>query len=175
MPVFGKYTAVWPRFLVPMWGIDASSQAGSVLRVWLTPVLVPENCKVDRISIYMSTASSGKRIRLGVYADNNGSPYWSPLLVDSGDIDVSATGTKTYAISPAVALPKGIVWVCVLTEDATMAYFRSANAVSYLGWAMDGCYYDLGAWGALTNPCPVITTSAASRPVIVMRVSEWGT
>jgi hypothetical protein len=174
MPVFGKYTAVWPRFLVPIWGIDAgTTTTGVALRVWLAPVWVPENCKVDQISAYIG--SGADRVRLGIYADNGGTPYGGALLVDSGNINAYPDGVKTYAISPAVALPKGTVWVCVLTENNYMVFNRSANAVSYLGGVMDGCYYALGAWGALTNPCPAVTALASSRPVIVMRVSEWGT
>jgi len=174
MPVFGKYTIGWPRFLIPMWGFGTTAMTGVALRVWLASVYVAENCKVDQISVNINTASAGMRIRIGVYADNGGTPQGGALLVDSGDIDVSTTGTKTYAISPAVNLVKGTVWVCVLTEDAVMAFNRSAGTASYLGGVMDGCYYTLDAWGALTDPCPAVTALATSRPVIVMRVSEWG-
>jgi hypothetical protein len=70
-------------------------------------------------------------------------------------------------------------WVALATEDAVMAFVRSAGSTAFLGTGtypmLNGCYYDLGTWGALTNPCPATTyLSNTARFSCTLHVKKWG-
>lgn len=164
-----------PVFLMPPWGFSSVNQTGVANRVHFSPVWVPKRCVLDKIMINIAVASAGKNCRLALNADNGKSPYGGALLFDSGDISVGTIGPKSATL-PDIQVNRGIVWVAIATEDATQAFARGPAGVdiSALSYPMlNGCYYTLGAWGPLTNPCPVVTMNISTRPLVVLGIKRW--
>jgi len=155
-----------------------ASRNGVVNRVFLAPVWVPVRCTVDELVAYCNAASAGKNFRLGLYG--RGTPNWetplgAPLLAESGNI-AAAVGGLVYAIVPPVIVPAGLVWLALATEDAVMQYSASGNADIFENSAdpmMGGCHYLLGAWGALTNPCPAVTRNGNARVICGLHTALW--
>lgn len=159
-------------YLLPIWGNGNTNQVGTVRRVHLVPMYVPLACIVDEIDFNLAVLSTGNFIRACIYADNGGTPAGGALLFDSGDISTNATGAKNIAV-PDLSLGRGLVWVGLATNDATMAFVRTSSTAFLLSGAkpmMEGCYYTLGTWGALTATCPTVTQWASSRAVILLHV-----
>jgi hypothetical protein len=77
------------------------------------PIIVPVEQAFDRIGVNVVSTPAGK-LRLGIYADNNGKP--GSRILDSGEIDVSSTGLKTATIN--ITLEPGLYWL-VKVQDNT--------------------------------------------------------
>lgn len=75
-------------------------------------------------------------------------------------LDVTAAAVKS--VVPNLKVQTGLYWICLATEDAVQAFYRNSGVLSG-GDVLTGCYYLLGAWGALTNPCPAVTAIATAR------------
>lgn len=127
----------------------------NVGRVMLVPVSVPEVLTVDQIIYVKGSAVSGN-LRAGIYSDPDGDgPDGDALLVDSGVVAVSAGATRkqAVAINPTVIEPP-MVWGALEFSSATMEV-EWASGQAYRGDEPSTRYYDLGAFAALSDPCPV--------------------
>jgi hypothetical protein len=84
-----------------------------------SPFFMSGDVAIDRLGINVQTAGeSGAKLRLGVYADNNGVP--GELLVDGGQVAADSTGYKEVTVS--FVAPAGVVWLaCVAQSCATTA------------------------------------------------------
>jgi hypothetical protein len=81
----------------------------------------PFDMVFDQIACEVNTAQTSAQLRIGMYApDADGMP--GALLVDSGILDASTTGTKTSAISGNLEL-KGpqAYWAAVVADVASVA------------------------------------------------------
>jgi hypothetical protein len=96
-------------------------------RLFCSAIFVPRPVTVDEIAIQVTVAGAApSEARLGIYAsDNDGIP--SSLIVDAGLIDATSTGTKVIALSPAVALPAGIVFTAFVRQGNNFTSRRMAN------------------------------------------------
>ena len=164
-------------FLSSACGIGLASQVGVANRVFVTPIWVPWDCLIDELIARCQTASAGKSFRIGLYADSGvpTTPLGSALLVDSGDIP-AVVGPIRLSIPAGLYVKRGVVWFTLATEDAIMAFLRTnANAVVVAGLTgmLDSCRYDLGGWGALTNPCPVLTRTTSAKLTCFVHVKNY--
>ncbi len=147
-----------PRYLEAMVGASrGGASAITADRVNIVPLVVGEVMTVDQI-IYVKGGAVAGNLRAGIYSAPDGdTPDGNPLLVDSGTVAVSPLANRKQAIpiNPTVIEPP-IVWVGI-------AFDNIGNQVSWAsGYFFQGdepnCrYYDLGAWGALDDPCPATT------------------
>lgn len=78
------------------------------------PFQVNEEKTWTEISIEVTTGGAGDVCHVGIYADSNGLP--GALIVDSGEIDCSSTGTKAVTIS--VTLAVGNYWLAILPDTS---------------------------------------------------------
>lgn len=70
------------------------------------PVFIPTTIVVDQLVASVSTGNPSN-FRIGLYrADKDWQPTGGPLA-DSGNIDATSTGVKTYTPSTAIALSRG--------------------------------------------------------------------
>ena len=82
-----------------------------------TPVVI------DQLACEVVTGTAGN-VRIGFYpADKDWQPGRAPLA-DSGNIDTSSTGVKTYTPGTPVYVPRGR-YVSIMNASATGALFRS--------------------------------------------------
>jgi len=163
-----------PYYLKSWWDISSSSQNGLAFRVWLTPLWVPRKLTVDAFISRITTFSAGMRFRQCMYADNGGTPQGGALLFDSGDI-LSAANTTFRTAFASIQLPRGIVWVGLATEDAVMTFVRGVTNLIMLPAGssqpmMEGARFNMGAWGAPTNPCPAVASDPAARPAVLLHI-----
>ena len=113
------------------------------------PFIVNEAHTFVAIGINIGTAGTASSARLGVYADNGGTP--GALLLDAGTVATTATGAATIAIS--LALTPGTYWLaCVQVAGTANAVCRGAieTEVSPTGYAAAGIA-DTASTGMLTT------------------------
>jgi len=109
----------------------------------------------DRIAIHVQDAAADRKCRLGIYRDA-GSCYPGALLLDAGEVDVSAGGTREVAIT--LELDAGMYWLaCISDGTPGVRYTYQGLALkgsptvprySYAGYRHDSGY------GALPDPFP---------------------
>jgi hypothetical protein len=136
--------------------------------------MISANCTVDQIAAMIGVLSAGQNCRLGIYADNAGTPYGGALLYDSGNLSVAAI-QAVYGTVSSLNLKAGTYWVAIQTSDATQAFFRDSTNFNFAGLAnvmMGGCYFDSATFGLATT-CPAVTSLVSARPIIMLHVSAW--
>jgi hypothetical protein len=92
--------------------------SGVAARLNYTPVIVPRDLTVDRIAIYVTTASgtAGAFARLGLY-NSTVTGTISTLLVDAGTVTTDVIGVREIAISQP--LTAGMYWTAIWVKDGT--------------------------------------------------------
>lgn len=156
----------------------SAAQAGTAARVNLTAMYTPQPFQPSRMSFIVTTQSAGTNARLGIYQYDGTELDPSSnatLLYDSGNISVATTGLKDHSISGTVTIQKGMFWTALETEDNTVAFRRLSNTVIVPSdEPLYGSYYTrAGGFGALTNPCPVVTADDTTNFITRMTIDEW--
>lgn len=83
---------------------------------------------VDAFYAYVSTAESGKILRLGLYeTGSDGNP--GKLVVEGSSIDLGSTGAKLATFTPMV-IPPGWYYISTLTSATTAKIYGSLATVS---------------------------------------------
>lgn len=161
--IFGRAITRTAGEFVGIFGASVySSSTGSYSGnlIYAFPILLLKSESFDRISLYVNAGDSGNA-HLGLYADNgNFAP--GALLVDSGPIDVSTSGTKSTTIN--ITLDPGIYWICVLM-NCNPSLGCAITMINLLGLCNTGfsqggtfCSYATSfAYASLPNPHPVAT------------------
>jgi len=164
-----------PVYLKPFYSsYAAGGVSGGANAVLLNPLWVPRALTVDEALFRCHVASAGQNFRVGINADNGGTPTDGAVLFDSGNISASPARNITVPIPP-LALTRGIVWVALATSDNVMQFIRDVTQTFVAATALfpmfEGCAYIMGAWGPLTNPCPAVAQYQI-RPVIFLHVAS---
>lgn len=148
-----------------------NAQLGTIGRVLLTPFQVPRTVTLRAVGFICTTLSAGTTARLGIYNSLNNIPDGQSLVVDIGTVSMANVGRVELATNQQ--LNKGQYFLALETENAVQAFTRCATvayAITIMPTKWFGCYYDLGAYGVLSNPCPVTTASgiAAHQSYVVV-------
>lgn len=139
-----------------------ANSATTANQIFAFPFYVPTLTTFDRIAIWVGTATPGN-VRLGVYADNGGTPEGGTLLLDSGGLSTSTTGKKEATIN--LTLQPGWYWLCHL-PSATPSFWNITivNATTHLGTSDPSVEPPHNrvriaqAYGPLPNPFPASPT-----------------
>lgn len=154
------------------------NRAGVANRVFLTPVELPHSAVASRVSLQITVAGGGgTNMRIGLYADNGRTPAGGALLADSGNMDATITGARSYTFPTALNLDKGFVWIALETADTTVNFSGNTIAEAFADVGSEmllGCRYDLGGFGALTDPCPAVTYVNIAKINAYLRIDSWG-
>lgn len=98
--------------------------------LYALPFLVTKRSRWDKMNIRVTTASSGTKVRLGIYT--NEGVYPKSLVVDAGELDTGSTGSKELVID--VTLDPGLYWLALLSSGApTLGGISAANTFGILG------------------------------------------
>ena len=167
----------------PLLGMEAATIGGSgdvqapganVMVGWL---IVPvESITIDGAFFYTHTAgAAGTKARLGIFPVAAGAAS-TPLLIDSGEIAIDATGYKVPTWT-AVALRAFTPYLAViLANDATFAYrhfqgitstaMREGLSLGVLGSSTTAYRALTGAqaYGALPSSPPALTPNTTIKP-----------
>jgi len=143
------------------------SDAGINANVYLHPIYFPAPMTISRMTCNINVAGGvGTFLRLGLYADNGGTPVGGALLYDSGNIDANVTGPINALIAPALARPKGVsTWAAFITDSALLKIVICPNYTGFIeigAEMMNSCTY-AQAFGAFTNPCPAVGAAQWAR------------
>jgi hypothetical protein len=117
---------------------------------------------------------------MAIYEPDSSTPFTpigGSLIGESGNLSVATTGQKDWDMSPALTLPKGYVFAALQTQDGVIEFRRYSTSLEFsdaTGEDMKGYFFDNGAFGAFTDPCP----SGGSQNIIAsyvcrLRVSSW--
>jgi hypothetical protein len=163
-----------PYFVHTAWQLAVQSMVATANRVQLSPVYFLRPASILKISVYCSNLSAGQNCRIGLYGDMGGTPVGGRLLFETGNISVAAVGTKTGTPAPPISVGQGLkAWLALATSDNVQNFFRQSSQ-PFLDSAgvqvLDGCYYALGGWGVLDNPCPAVTADGNARVCACLKV-----
>ena len=155
-----------------------STQAGVINRVWLTPLWFPRPVTISRLSIHITGSGAGStNLRIGLYADNGGTPDGGALLEESADIAADVVGVKVFTLSTPRELGRGVsAWLALITEDAVVDFTRctSNDILTEVGSEqIRSCSYSAAAFPALDDPCPTVTNRDEARILGHTRVDKW--
>ena len=113
-------------------GRSATASLGPNILI-AVPFVVGADETFTRIGVEVTTLSSGKAARLGIYNWANGVP--TTLVLDAGTIDTTTTGLKEVTISQA--LTRGVYGLAFVCNDATAAFrtpqSAGVTAAHYIG------------------------------------------
>lgn len=155
-----------------------TAQAGVIDRVHITPVYFPRNCLVSRMNLrIIGAGAGGTNLRIGIYADNGGTPEGGALLETSADIDATNAVVAVFTFATPRSFDRGIsAWIALLTEDAVVDFLRANNSgllTEEAGEVITGCRFQAAAFPALDDPCPAVTVDNAVRMNAMLRVDRW--
>lgn len=143
--------------------------------VLLCPIYFPAAMTISQMTCNIIVAGAGGTfLRLGLYADNGGSPLGGALLFDSGNINAAVTGPVNAAFPVPLARPKGVsTWAAIITNSALqLAICQTRLGLVEVGAEMmNGCDY-AQAFGAFTNPCPAVAAEDEARMWGFVRVDS---
>jgi hypothetical protein len=141
------------------------------------PVIFGEARTWTKIGINCTSENAGDVMRLGIYADNGGTPVGGALVLDAGEVDLSTTGEKEKDISQALAGFE-YVWLAGLLNGST-ALITGINNSTLWSWVggrtspTGRATFELGfiqAYGALPATFPSADDGSASiKPYIWLR------
>jgi hypothetical protein len=173
-----------PPFICEIWNklynYGGGSGGGTAKRVYLSSFHIPRPCTIDEIIFYCATLSAANNFRVALYGEavTKGSPAGAALKGESGNISGAATGALIYTPATPIPLDKGEAWGAIQVSDAVLRFARAGSTTAMWGGSthpmLDGCYYDLGAFGAFTDPCPAVTADGGSRVTMLLRPLKWG-
>lgn len=161
-------------------GAQTTQSIASANSIRAFPFFVPRTTKFDRIAIRVTTAGTGTtpRARLGIY-DDNGNVFPGNLVLDAGEVVVSATGVKELTID--VTLQGGkLYWLVLIGQDTTslvvaataagdifpiVGYESDLSGTPLSGWAVSQTYGALPA----TYPTGSPVSWTLSVPLIALR------
>lgn len=135
-------------------------------RVFIAPIQVLAPCRIDRIYYHVAGVSGGN-IRVGLYEEGGAadSPVGGSLVVESASVGMAGATRVQFVTIAETTLTKGLYFTA-LQGDTVGSKFRA--------WREDQqqfCVrYDIGGYGAFTDPCPAVVTHRYS-PYMGLRVS----
>lgn len=141
-------------------------------RVYLQPIQILFTLTIDQICYVKDNVIAGN-VRAGLYESAVDLPDTGALLADTGSVAMSALGDRRQHIDllADLQLYPALYYIALEFSDVT----ARASTASYFATRGDVPpelrSYDLGAFLALTNPCPV-TVQRVPGPITFVRVAS---
>lgn len=134
LPTIDKISSGVSRFVASSGRtMTTTTVTPSTLRVYYMPFLLKTAAEVISLMASVNTAgSAGTVARLGIYACTEGG-YMGPLLVSTGDLDVSTTGQKVGTLSSPISLPAGWYFVAFVASGAVTVTAFTTGTGAMLG------------------------------------------
>jgi len=151
------------RWLTPyLTTVASTSQAAAAIgRVYLMEFEVPTTVTVDAVA-WENAATVTGNVTVGIYGPiiTEETCAGAAVKVQSASTAVgSANTTQTIALTPTVLTP-GRYYVALEFDSTTTTFYRSASVTGGIIAGMAQTYDRASGYGALTNPCPAVTTGA---------------
>lgn len=156
-------------------GFTVTAPAALNGKISLVPIVFTDTAIIQALSIHVVTAVAAKTVRLGIYADNAGTP--GALLFDAGTASVATVGVKDIALPQLIKT--GVYWLAVLSDITATATFAAlptiwGAVVSQAGsealTPING-FTGTQAFGALPATLPWLTPNGAvAMPMVRIKV-----
>lgn len=163
------------RYIRPYHGggaVATTSQTATIGRVQLHLIDVADDCYVDAIIVSNASTIAGS-VTVGLYGPvsfTTDTCEGTPLKVESNSTLQSGQNTGQIITLTETFIGKGKYYIAIEFSDSTATYQRQGNTIQVIGWVQ---YYDrAGGYGALTNPCPVITDTGSAGVGCTLRISK---
>jgi len=138
-------------------------------------------------SVYVATGAASTACELGVYANNGGIP--GSLIIDAGNVPVTATGNEEISAGLSIPIPSGWSWLVVGCNGSAQINGVGNTTPSLMTWLAGGASQTgttqvYGAWSYTTGasvpctsgcnlpasfPTPVYNSSAG-QPLVYLRL-----
>jgi len=129
-------------------------------RVYLIPLEVPVTLTTDAIWVAYLDPSVGN-CRAAIYADNGETPVGGALIVESASVAKGGIWSSQDITIADIELNPGLYWLAYQSdENTTIVYGHNTAMINNL--RISSYRYDLGAYGAFTDPCPAVTVEHAT-------------
>ena len=111
---------------------DASALATLVPatgRIYAYPIFVRKATTFIRLANYLTVGGTSAILRLGIYADNGGTPVGGALIYDSGAVNATNTSAQSL-VSPVFSqvLSVGLYWLVIVVNSATASPTMTTDA-----------------------------------------------
>lgn len=140
-------------------GATLSAFALTAGRIYYTPFYVHADITISAITFSNSSASSGHKLRSGIYSNDGGSP--GTLIVAGPEITLDAATSTVREVAVSTALTKGWYWFALQSDSATSIY--TAAGGSDIGWSLNGASSPVGP-GFSGLPRNVATSTYGALP-----------
>lgn len=136
------YPMITGRYYNPTLPLFSNSATPGVTSTTIyVPYVQTETRSMAAFSVWVTTLSSGKNIRLGLYSDNAGVP--GALIATIGTASTTTTGIKDVSFGKVI--PAGRYWIGVQCEDTSLNY-RAVSFTAGSSYApLVGMGYDFSA------------------------------
>jgi hypothetical protein len=142
----------------------------------MSPLVVPHDVKIDRLSLNVKTTGAGNNARVGVYKSNPTTLAPTDLLLDAGALSIATTGLKEATVSLTLRRAHGLYWLCALLDDGVTLYSAAGlgsnvlgvDASTAKGWSR---YEAAQAYGALPASVPAGAFQVGGFPLLMARRS----
>jgi len=114
--------------------IDADESLAVTNLFYVFPIYVRADVTAATTALYVSTASASQKFRFAIFTDSSGD--FGTRLFESGELDASTTGLKTY--SSSVSYSAGPVWLVIAVKNTSALEFPSARYFWNRGLIVDG-------------------------------------
>jgi hypothetical protein len=110
--------------------------------LFATPFIAHETKTWEEIGLTITTGDASAVARLGIFADNGGTPAGGALIVDAGEISAASTGDQAKAISQALVAGTPYWKACAINEAAAACWgiasggLDAATDYSLVPWIM---------------------------------------
>lgn len=158
----------------------ASAVPSTLAQATFLPFIIPSATRILRIGFYLVTAQAGAKCRLGLYADSGGAP--GALIVDGGEIDLSAGAGAIVEVPIDVTLGPQLIWSCCQLKNVAtqVTVIRASTSSSPLipvtaamlsGTSLGRYYLQSITYGsALPTPAGAVTpANGVDAPLVVLR------
>lgn len=155
-----KLTVLKPIMFNPV-----GSSTMTIGRVVLSRIELTEGQTVSGINIWNGSTVDGN-ITVGIYAEIAGTPAGGALIVESASIAQSGINDfQTFPIATTY-LPAGAYYIACELSSATGVIAASPTFRLFVNQGYR--YARSGGYGALTDPCPAVTSDTAVIPAMVL-------
>lgn len=130
----------------------------------------PTDCTVNEVTFSNGTPIAGNCI-VGIYGPITTEEVaaGTPVVVQSASTALTSTSAPQSVAIPSTRLLSGRYYVAVEFDNVSHTFLRQTNTKMYSGWTYT--YARSGGYGALTDPCPATTDTAANFPSVRIKVS----
>lgn len=149
-------------------------------KVFYVPFLPGKTFSIDRIGYWITTAASGKKVRLGIYSSSGGLP--ATKLCESGDLDQNVTSFQESTVS--LTLNAGTLYFFAIVSNNTSIVGKrllKRDCPNFFGIDYDNAndYYTIltetlgSGWTSLPSTAGTVTGIATGIdiPMVMVRLS----